>query len=221
MPKSLADSTRCAHLINRKNPLIDQLSSLIQIIFVDLVLAGDNAIVIGLVAAKFSKDYRRKVILYGVAVAVVLRILFALLTVQLLAIKGLLLIGGLLLLWVCWGLWEELRTPEEGYSALDENGEAIEGSQNPPLLRAIGQIVLADLSMSLDNVLAVAGIADGNNAILVLGLAIAVMMMTFAATAIASILQKHKWIGFVGLAVILYVSIEMIHKGLLEVGVVS
>ncbi len=197
--------------------MIDQLSSLFQIIFVDLVLAGDNAIVIGLVAAKFSKDYRRKVILYGVGVAVVLRILFALLTVQLLSIKGLLLVGGLLLLWVCWGLWKELRTPEEGYSALDENGDA-EVKENPPLLKAIGQIVLADLSMSLDNVLAVAGIADGNNAMLVLGLAIAVVMMTFAATEIASILQKYKWIGFVGLAIILYVAAEMIYKGVMELG---
>ncbi len=201
--------------------MIDQLSSLIQIIFVDLVLAGDNAIVIGLVAAKFSKDYRRKVILYGVGVAVLLRIIFALLTVQLLAIKGLLLVGGLLLLWVCWGLWKELRTPEEGYSALDENGEPAGESQNPPLLNAIGQIVLADLSMSLDNVLAVAGIADGNNTMLVLGLAIAVVMMTFAATAIASILQKHKWIGFVGLAIILYVSIDMIRKGTIELGLIG
>ncbi len=198
--------------------MLEQLSDLLQIIFVDLVLAGDNAIVIGLVAAKFTKDYRRKVILYGVGVAVLLRIIFALLTVQLLAIKGLLLVGGLLLLWVCWGLWKELRTPEEGYSALDEDGNETTVKENPPLLKAIGQIVLADLSMSLDNVLAVAGIADGNNTMLVLGLAIAVIMMTFAATAIASILQKHKWIGFVGLAVILYVAVEMIHKGAAELG---
>jgi YjbE family integral membrane protein len=201
-------------------PLIDQLSSLLQIIFVDLVLAGDNAIVIGLVAAKFTKDYRRKVIMYGVGVAVVLRILFALLTVQLLSIKGLLLVGGLLLLWVCWGLYKELRTADEGYSALDENGEE-QIKENPPLLKAIGLIVMADLSMSLDNVLAVAGIADGNNTLLVIGLAIAVIMMTFAATAIASVLQKYKWIGYIGLAIILYVAAEMIHKGLLELGLLS
>lgn len=199
---------------------LDNISSLLQIIFVDLVLAGDNAIVIGLVAAKFTKDYRRKVILYGVGVAVVLRIVFALLTVQLLAIKGLLLVGGLLLLWVCWGLYQELRTPDANPAAADENG-ASESAENPPLLKSIGQIVLADLSMSLDNVLAVAGIADGNNTMLILGLAIAVIMMTFAATAIASILQKHRWIGFVGLAVILYVAAEMIYKGLQELGLLT
>lgn len=189
----------------------DQFAKLIQIIFVDLVLAGDNAIVIGLVAAKFNKDYRRKVILYGVGVAVILRILFALVTVQLLAVKGLQFVGGLLLLWICWKLWQDLRhphTPEK-----DSHPDGMLSGKNPPLLAAIFQIVTADVSMSLDNVLAVAGIADGHNGILVAGLTLSVVFMTVAASIIAETLQKHRWIGYVGVAIILYVGIDMIIVG--------
>jgi YjbE family integral membrane protein len=189
----------------------EQITKLIQIIFVDLILAGDNAIVIGLVASKFTKDYRRKVIFYGVGVAVLLRIIFALVTVQLLAIKGILLFGGLLLLWVCWKLWQELRTPQ--HDPITENDDGNQATQNPPLLSAIGQIVLADVSMSLDNVLAVAGVADGHNGLLILGLSLSVVFMTVAASLIADILQKHRWIGYVGLAVIIYVAIKMIYHG--------
>ena len=191
--------------------LSEQITKLIQIIFVDLILAGDNAIVIGLVAAKFTKDYRRKVILYGVGVAVLLRIIFALVTVQLLAIKGILLFGGFLLLWVCWELWQELRTPQ--HDPITENDDGNQVTQNPPLLAAIGQIVLADVSMSLDNVLAVAGVADGHNGLLILGLSLSVVFMTVAASLIADILQKHRWIGYVGLAVIIYVATKMIYHG--------
>ncbi|WP_423907046.1 YjbE family putative metal transport protein [Candidatus Spongiihabitans sp.] len=193
----------------------DQAVKLIQIIFVDLVLAGDNAIVIGLVAAKFSKDYRRKVIFYGVGVAVILRILFALVTVQILAIKGLPLVGGLLLLWICWKLWQDLRHPHTLENAANPDGSS--KAQNPPLLSAIFQIIMADVSMSLDNVLAVAGIADGHSGILVIGLTLSVVLMTIAASIIAETLQKHRWIGFVGVAVILYVGIKMIVDGYLQV----
>ena len=193
----------------------DQAVKLIQIIFVDLVLAGDNAIVIGLVAAKFSKDYRRKVIFYGVGVAVILRILFALVTVQILAIKGLQLVGGLLLLWICWKLWQDLRHPHTLENAA--NPDSSSKAQNPPLLSAIFQIIMADVSMSLDNVLAVAGIADGHSGILVIGLTLSVVLMTIAASIIAETLQKHRWIGFVGVAVILYVGIKMIVDGYLQV----
>ncbi len=190
----------------------ENIAKLIQIIFVDLVLAGDNAIVIGLVAAKFTKDYRRKVILYGVGVAVLLRIIFALLTVQLLALKGLLLVGGLLLLWICWKLWKDLRESNHTDNLKGKASE-VKVQQNPPLITAIGQIVVADVSMSLDNVLAVAGIADGHNVILVFGLALSVLFMTIAAAVIADTLQKHRWIGYVGLAVIFYVAIRMIFDG--------
>ncbi|NKB77569.1 MAG: YjbE family putative metal transport protein [Gammaproteobacteria bacterium] len=194
--------------------LLDSFYKLVQVILVDLVLAGDNAIVIGLVAARFTKDYRRKVIFYGVAVAVLLRIIFALLTVQLLQIQGLLLFGGILLLWICWKLWQELRTPPAAAASLDEDGEP---KENPPLLSAISQIIVADLSMSLDNVIAVAGVADGNNTILVIGLTLSIAFMTVAASFLADVLQKHRWIGYAGLVVILYVSIKMITEGYIQI----
>ncbi|NKB61526.1 MAG: YjbE family putative metal transport protein [Gammaproteobacteria bacterium] len=194
--------------------LLDSFYKLVQVILVDLVLAGDNAIVIGLVAARFTKDYRRKVIFYGVGVAVLLRIIFALLTVQLLQIQGLLLFGGVLLLWICWKLWQELRTPVALPEELDEDGEV---KENPPLLSAISQIIIADLSMSLDNVIAVAGVADGNNTILVIGLTLSIVFMTVAASFLANVLQKHRWIGYAGLVVILYVSIKMITEGYIQI----
>jgi len=193
---------------------LDQASKLLQILFVDLVLAGDNAIVIGLVASRFSPEYRRKVILYGVGAAVVLRVAFALLTVQLLAIKGLALAGGLLLLWVCWKLWQELREASDISEASDS--EETSGHENPPLLSAIFQIIVADLSMSLDNVIAVAGVADGHSGLLVIGLSISILFMMFFANWIANILQKYRWIGYLGLAIIFYVALKLIYDGYLE-----
>ncbi|MCY4149107.1 MAG: YjbE family putative metal transport protein [Gammaproteobacteria bacterium] len=193
----------------------DQIFKLIQIVFVDLVLAGDNAIVIGMVAGRFQPEYRRKVIFYGVGVAVVLRIVFALITVQLLQILGLLLVGGLLLLWVCWKLWRDLR--EAAHTAVPETQAEAPMAENPSMLSAIGYIVVADISMSLDNVLAVAGIAEGHTAILVFGLALSVVLMMVAATLIAEFLQKRKWIGYVGLAIIFYVAVKMIYDGSLQV----
>ncbi|MDA7968921.1 MAG: YjbE family putative metal transport protein, partial [Gammaproteobacteria bacterium] len=189
-----------------------------QIILVDLVLAGDNAIVIGLVAARFSVEHRRKVILYGVGAAVLLRILFAVITVQLLAIKGLLLVGGLLLLWICWKLWVDLRNPAPSPAPAAANSDAdTKAAANPPMLASIMQILIADLSMSLDNVLAVAAVADGHTGLLILGLAIAVAFMTFSAALIAGILQKHRWVGYAGLAVIVYVGLRMSIEGAIEV----
>lgn len=203
--------------------VFDQLSKLLQILFVDLVLAGDNAIVIGMVAARFTPGYRRKVIFWGVGVAVLLRVLFALLTVQLLAITGLALVGGLLLLWVCWNLWRELRdsghpheTPGESVPAGPESGV---GTSNPPLGSAIVQIIVADLSMSLDNVIAVAGVADGHTGLLVIGLALSIIFMMFFASWIANLLQKHRWIGYLGLLIILYVAITLIIDGGQEIRV--
>lgn len=198
--------------------LLDQASKLLQILFIDLVLAGDNAIVIGLVASRFSPTYRRKVILYGVGAAVLLRVLFALLTVQLLAIKGLALVGGLLLLWVCWKLWQELRESGENTEQAETNSDIPEQQdyENPPLASAIVQIIVADLSMSLDNVIAVAGVADGHSGLLVIGLAISIIFMMFFANWIANILQKHRWIGFLGLAIIFYVSLKLIYDGSIE-----
>jgi len=195
--------------------LFDQFSKLIQILFVDLVLAGDNAIVIGMVAARFTPEYRRKVIVWGVGVAVLLRVIFALLTVQLLAITGLTLIGGLLLLWICWKLWQELW---QGSTAEAHTpGEEVEVHTNPPLFSAITQIIIADLSMSIDNVIAVAGVADGHSGLLIIGLAISILFMMFFATWIANLLEKHRWIGYLGLAVIFYVALKLIYNGGLEV----
>lgn len=204
---------------------LDQLLKLIQIIVVDLVLAGDNAIVIGLVAAKFSPAYRRKVIFYGVGAAVVMRILFAAVTVQLLQIIGILLAGGILLLWVCWKLWRDLRAPAEAKApvaadnadtAVADADAAADKDAPPKLAGAIWQIVVADVSMSLDNVLAVAGIAEGHTLLLVFGLALSVALMAFAATLIANMLERHRWIGYVGLLMILYVALKMIYNGTLQ-----
>jgi len=198
---------------------LDSLLKLVQIIVVDLVLAGDNAIVIGLVAAKFSPEQRRRVIFYGVGAAVIMRILFAVVTVQLLQIIGILLAGGILLLWVCWKLWRDLRAPAEAKAQADAGPDAAAADskdRDPPLAGAIWQIVVADVSMSLDNVLAVAGIAEGHTLLLVFGLALSVALMAFAATLIANMLERHRWIGYVGLLMILYVALKMIYTGTLQ-----
>ena len=198
----------------------DALSALLQVIMIDLVLAGDNAIVIGLAAAGLPREQRGKAILIGVIAATVLRIIFAGLTTQLLAIVGLLLAGGILLLWVCWKMWRELRA---GHAKEQHDAEeALAGHDTPDAPRksfaqAAWQIVVADVTMSLDNVLAVAGASRDHPWVLVFGLALSIALMGLAATFIARLLQKHSWIAYVGLAVILYVSIEMIYRGFLEV----
>ncbi len=194
--------------------LFDGFSKLLQILFVDLVLAGDNAIVIGMVASRFNPEYRKKVIFWGVGIAVIMRVVFALLTVELLKIVGLTFIGGLLLLWICWKLWQELQ--ESGAREAESTEEQHVVQENPPLMSAVWQIIIADLSMSIDNVVAVAGIADGNSGLLVIGLALSVIFMMFFATYIANLLEKHRWIGYLGLAVIFYVSLKLIYNGGLE-----
>jgi YjbE family integral membrane protein len=190
---------------------------------IDLVLAGDNAIVIGLAAAGLPKDQRTKAILVGIIAATVLRIGFALATTQLLQIVGLLLAGGVLLLWVCWKMWRELRTPhhheEEAAELAASGGEAstTNGAPRKTFAQAAWQIVIADVSMSLDNVLAVAGAAHEHPTVLVFGLVLSIALMGIAASFIAKLLNKHRWIAYVGLAVILYVAVEMIWRGAHEV----
>jgi len=204
----------------------EALSALAQVILIDLVLAGDNAIVIGLAAAGLPKDQRAKAILIGIIAATVLRIGFALATTQLLQIVGLLLAGGVLLLWVCWKMWRELRTPhsheddaENVVSKAVEEGEnaSVSGAPRKTFAQAAWQIVIADVSMSLDNVLAVAGAAHEHPEVLIFGLILSIALMGIAASFIARLLNKHRWIAYVGLVVILYVSLEMIYRGVLEV----
>lgn len=195
-------------------------TALFQVILIDLVLAGDNAIVIGLAAAGLPAGQRSRAILIGIVAATVLRIVFAGLTTQLLAIVGLLLAGGILLLWVCWKMWRELRSPQhhiDEHGNVDTAAQEGEGVPRKTLAQATWQIIVADVSMSLDNVLAVAGAARDHPSVLIFGLALSIAMMGVAASFIANLLQKHRWIAYVGLVVILYVAAEMIYRGTLEV----
>jgi YjbE family integral membrane protein len=195
-------------------------SALLQVIAIDLVLAGDNAIVIGLAAAGLPAEQRKKAILIGVLAATVLRIVFAAITVQLLAILGLLLVGGILLLWVCWKMWRELRTSQEDEEEATEALANAPGTGKAPrktLMQAATQIVIADVSMSLDNVLAVAGAARDHFSVLIVGLILSIALMGLAASFIARLLHRHRWIAYVGLLIILYVALDMIYRGTLEV----
>lgn len=200
------------------------LSSLVQVILIDLVLAGDNAVVIGLAAAGLASDVRRKAILIGIIAATLLRIFFALITTQLLALGGgLLIAGGVLLLYVCWKMFRELTVSQaeehEAQEALedaDKNADGTVAGKAPrkTLRQAVLQIIIADVSMSLDNVLAVAGAAQHHFEALIIGLGLSVVMMGVAATFIAGLLHKHRWIAWLGLAIILFVAIRMTLEGL-------
>lgn len=186
-----------------------------QIVFIDLVLAGDNAIIVGMVAARVPAYMRKKVILFGVGAAVIMRIGFSLIAVQMMNVTGLKLLGGLLLFWVCWRLFTELRT---GHSEQQEHAEdvadaAVASNQLTALRPAVIQIVIADLSMSIDNVLAIAGVSRDNPVLLVFGLALSVAFMIFAATLIAKLLTRYPWVAYLGLALILYVAVIMSWEG--------
>jgi len=191
-------------------------SALFQVIMIDLVLAGDNAVVIGLAAAGLPKEQRGRAILVGIIAATVLRIVFAGVAIELLAIVGLLFAGGILLLWVCWKMWRELRGP----SAEDCEAALTQGDAHVPqktFAQAAWQIVLADVSMSLDNVLAVAGAARDHPAALIFGLGLSIVLMGVAASYIARLLIRHRWIAYLGLAIILYVAVDMIWRGAWEI----
>lgn len=200
------------------------LSSLVQVILIDLVLAGDNAVVIGLAAAGLATDVRRKAILIGILAATLLRIFFALITTQLLALGGgLLIAGGVLLLYVCWKMYRELTVSQseehEAQEALenhDTNADGTVAGKAPrkTLRQAVTQIIIADVSMSLDNVLAVAGASKDHFEALIIGLGLSVVMMGVAATFIAGLLHRYRWIAWVGLAIILFVAIRMSLEGL-------
>jgi YjbE family integral membrane protein len=214
---------------------LSEITAFLQVIMVDLVLAGDNAIVVGVVAASLPREQRARVIFLGIAAATVMRIGFAVITTQLLQIIGLTLAGGLLLLWVCWKLWREVeqqrkeRKAEAALAAAAANGGSVATAhmqtshchhvKTPPktMGQAVVQIVLADLSMSLDNVLAVAGIARDHAWVLVFGLVLSVALMGAAATLIANILRRWPWLVYIGLAIIFYVACHMIFDGTVKV----
>ncbi|GAA4771630.1 TerC family protein [Stakelama sediminis] len=192
------------------------MAAFVQVLMIDLVLAGDNAIVVGALAAGLPADQRRKVILIGISAALVLRIIFALIVTWLMGIVGLIFAGGLLLLWVSWKFWRELREGGDGHSA---GSEEIEGDEHSGLKSAKSfagaawAVAVADVSMSLDNVLGVAGAARAHPGILIVGLLLSVALMGLAANFIARIIDRHRWIGYIGLAVILYVAFKMIYDG--------
>jgi YjbE family integral membrane protein len=196
------------------NELFSQASiaAFLQVIMIDLVLAGDNAVVIGLAAAGLPKVQRARAILVGIVAATVLRLLFAGIALELLRIVGLLLAGGILLLWVAWKMWRELRGPDQK----ETEAALTAGEVHLPrktFAQAAWQIVLADVSMSLDNVLAVAGAARDHPAALVFGLGLSIVLMGVAASLIARLLNRHRWIAYVGLAIIFYVALDMIWRG--------
>lgn len=187
----------------------------LQVVAINVVLSGDNVIVIGMAAAGLPEKLRQKAIMAGIAAAAVIRIALAIAAAQLLEIPGIMLFGGLLLFWVCWNMFIELWATSHGADKAGHAGEAVaDGAQPDKLLRhAILQIVVADISMSLDNVLAVAGAASHDMGALVFGLVLSVVLMAVASTLVAKLLARHRWIGWLGLAIIVYIAGRMAFEG--------
>ncbi len=183
--------------------LSEQVLIFFQIIFIDLVLAGDNAIIIGMVASQFPPEQRKKIIFWGIGAAVILRILFTLITAYLLQISGLRLVGGILLLYICYKLYVDVVKQSEKKDDIKID--------NSSFLKAITTVILADITMSLDNVLGVAGAARDHYYLLVFGLALSIILMATAATLISGWIKKYKWIAWVGLLAVLIVAIELIY----------
>ena len=195
--------------------------ALIQVVLIDIVLAGDNVVVIGIAAARVPLAIRRKVIFWGLVAAVVLRVVLATITAELLAVIGLMFAGGILLLWVCWKLYRDIRGAAEEKKAIEAMA-AISGklgaspshaASSAMVRRAVVQIAAADLSMSLDNVLAVAGAARNHVVVLAIGLVLSIGLMGVAANVIARVLNRHAWISYAGLFIVLYVALNMIWRG--------
>ena len=196
---------------------IDQaaIAAYVEVIVINLVLSGDNVVVIGMAAAALPSDLRKKAIFAGIAAAAVIRVVFAVVAVELLKIPGIMLVGGLLLLWVCWNLFRELYSGDQQELEPDMAGEGAMAVARPGkrLRQAIIQIVVADVSMSLDNVLAVAGAASDQLDALVFGLILSVLLMAVASTLVAALLARYRWIGWAGLAIIVYVALGMLYDG--------
>ena len=185
--------------------MTEQIVIFFQIVFIDLVLAGDNAIILGMVASQFPTEQRKKIIVWGIGAAVVLRIIFTLITAYLLQITGLRLIGGILLLYICYRLYEDVIKMN---SKTEENVKKVDNSS---FIKAITTVILADVTMSLDNVLGVAGAARDHYMLLIFGLVLSIVLMATAATLISGWIKKYKWIGWVGLLAILFVAIDLIY----------
>jgi YjbE family integral membrane protein len=185
------------------------LTVLLQVLFIDVALAGDNAVVVGMAVAGLPERHKRRAIIAGIAGATIVRVALGAVTLQLLDIIGLTLAGGILLLWVCWKMFREL------WGRQDQDGRAARGQKS--LLQAVTQIMVADVSMSLDNVLAVAGAAEGHGWVLAVGLTLSVILMGVAAGLIARVLERHRWVAWLGLAIVLYVAVKMIWEGSHEV----
>jgi YjbE family integral membrane protein len=196
------------------------LGALVSVIIIDLTLAGDNAIVVGMAARGLPRAQQQRVILLGIAAATALRIAFALITVQLLAIIGLTLAGGILLLWVAWKMYRELshqRAAKKAAAVHETSEDSVAEAPRKSFGQALFQVVLADVSMSLDNVLAVAGTARDHFWVLVTGLSLSVALMGVASTVVARVLDRYHWIAWVGLAIVAFVAFRMIYEGSFEV----
>ncbi len=199
-------------LTSQMDPLLlAELLAFVQVVFIDIVMAGDNAVAVGIAASSLPPDKRKQAITFGLAGAIATRVLFVILTVQLLRIPGLMLVGGLLLAWVCWRMWHDLRHPH------DHSADPARPAAKPKtLFTAVTQILIADISMSLDNVLAVTGAAEDHIWVLAFGLLFSIAVMGVAANWIAGVLHKYAWIGYLGLAVVVFVAGKMIYEGSME-----
>lgn len=192
------------------NEFLADLAAFASVVVIDVVLAGDNALVVGLVASRLPAARQRQVVALGISVALICRIAFAVVAAELLLITGLLVAGGILLLWVAWKLWREIEAARR-----EQAGKQTGGARPAPksFTAAIWQIAVADISMSLDNVLGVAGAAREHVWMLIFGLVLSVSLMGVAATLIARFMERHHWLGYIGLAVVTYVALSMIYRG--------
>ena len=202
-----------------------EVSDILQIIFADIILSGDNALVVGMAAAGLAAAQRKRAIAIGMAMAAILRILFAIVATQLLAIKGILLIGGGLLAWVCYRFYHDLKEFNRSNDQALADGGATSADGEKPVEKNFGRalftILVADVSMSIDNVVAVAAIARDNTALLVFGLALAIAFMAFSASLIMKIMIRYRWLSYLGLLFLIYLTITMLYDGLIDLGLIT
>ncbi len=202
-----------------------EVSDILQIIFADIILSGDNALVIGMAAAGLAAAQRKRAIAIGMAMAAILRILFAIVAAQLLAIKGILLIGGGLLAWVCYRFYHDLKEFNRNNDQALADGEAKSDDRGKPVEKNFGRalltILVADVSMSIDNIVAVAAIARDNTALLVFGLGLAIAFMAFSASLIMKIMIRYRWLSYLGLWFLIYLTITMLYDGLIDLGLIT